>query len=216
MTITRTVQVSIPTIDATPSTLVIPKMLDSALLYRSWGLSVIPICTPIIGGAGCYQHGINCTTPGKIQLIAGIEFYYRLPTENEIKSWWSKWPNANIAIITGSISKNLVVIDTDDSAATRVVNSFIGSKYVPIVKSQRGGRHFYFINSSLETKIAIRGFHIDIRGQGTTTSKSKIVAPYIIAPPSIGSTGTRYEWLIYPKNGEFPALPTSLYKFLAG
>lgn len=212
MTTTRTVQVSFPTISSS-SSLIVPKMLDSALIYRSWNLSIIPICTPVIGGRGCYQHGINCGSPGKKPLVISAEFHNRLPTENEIKYWWSIWPNANVAIITGSISRNLVVIDADDGAAIRILYQLCGSNdgktnpLVPISRTQRGGRHAYFLGSNtpgIETKIAVRGFHIDIRAEGV----------YIIAPPSVGPTGTRYEWIIFPNNGEFPQLPLSSLQFL--
>jgi len=218
VTITRTVQISIPTMGATPSTLAIPRMLDSALIYRSWNLSVIPACVPIIGGVGCYQHGIDCGGPGKKPLVISAEFHQRLPTENEIRHWWSVWPNANIAIITGSVSRNLVVVDADDSAAIRMLYRLCGSiddsgrginPSIPVVRTQRGGRHAYFFGSNfpgIRTDVAIRGFHIDIRAEGV----------YIMAPPSIGPTGTRYEWLTYPRNGEFPVLPTPLLEFLVG
>ncbi len=207
----RTFQVSIPTMNAT--TLIVPKMIDSALVYRSWSLSVIPVCTPIIGGVGCYQHGVGCESPGKKPLVISAEFHKRLPTEYEIKYWWSKWPNANVAIVTGSVSRNLVVIDADDSAAVRVLYRLCGisdnniNPLIPVSRTQRGARHAYFLGSNIpgvKTRVAIHGFHIDIRAEGV----------YIIAPPSIGKTGTRYEWIVSPKNGEFPVLPSSALEFL--
>jgi len=45
------------------------------------------------------------------------EFQYRHPTPEEVNDWWDRWPDANIAIVTGKIS-NLVVFDIDKQDAT--------------------------------------------------------------------------------------------------
>ncbi len=203
MTTIRTTQISIPS-----SMLVIPNMLDSALLYKLWNLSVIPICTPIINGRGCYQHGPNCPSPGKKPLIFSEEYHNRLSTEYEIRQWWARWPLANIAIITGSISKNLVVIDADDNSSIELINKLCSGMLskIPTVLSQRGGRHFYFSNSMIQTGIAIHGYHLDVRASGV----------YIIAPPSIGQNGSRYQWIKYPELGKFPTMPQPLIDFIVG
>ena len=51
--------------------------------------------------------------PDKKPYIKWEEFQKRLPTEAEILEWWSKWPDANIGIVTGIIS-GIAVIDLDD------------------------------------------------------------------------------------------------------
>jgi hypothetical protein len=203
MTTIRTTQISIPS-----SALIVPNMLDSALLYRSWNLSVIPICVPVVNGRGCYQHGSNCPSPGKKPLVFSSEYHQRLPTEQEIRQWWAKWPLANIAIITGRVSKNLVVLDADDDSAIELINKMCSEMLskISIVLSQRGGRHFYFSNSIIQTGVAIRGYHLDVRADGV----------YIIAPPSIGPNGVRYQWIKCPELGKFPSMPQQLIDFVVG
>jgi hypothetical protein len=168
----------------------------------------MPVCVPVIGGHGCYQHGLNCPSPGKKPLIFSSEYHQRLPTDQEIRQWWAKWPVANVAIITGNISKNLAVLDADDESAIELVNrmcSEILSK-IPTVLSQRGGRHFYFSNSVVSTSITVRGYHLDVRADGV----------YIVAPPSIGPNGARYQWIKRPELGKFPQIPQQLVDFIVG
>ena len=51
----------------------------------------------------------------KRPLVKWEEFQKRRPTEEEVESWWTRWPDANIAIVTGRIS-GLVVVDADGAA----------------------------------------------------------------------------------------------------
>ena len=46
----------------------------------------------------------------KRAMIYWTEFQSRYPTVKEVTTWFSKWPDANIGIVTGKIS-NLVVFD---------------------------------------------------------------------------------------------------------
>lgn len=40
------------------------------------------------------------------------EFQERAPTEEEVRSWWAKWPEANVGIVTGKVS-GIIVVDID-------------------------------------------------------------------------------------------------------
>ena len=71
--------------------------LNFAMQYAELGWSVVPLIPrqkrPIKGFAWKKYQAMN-------------------PTSEEIKEWWNKWPEANIGIVTGSIS-NLCVVDFD-------------------------------------------------------------------------------------------------------
>lgn len=54
------------------------------------------------------------------------EFQKRLPTKKETISWWNKYPDANIGVITGKIS-GIIVVDID---ITTRVKKPVGEKYV--------------------------------------------------------------------------------------
>jgi hemoglobin len=67
----------------------------AALRYRAWGWLVVPI-----------------EPRGKRPLVRWEEFQQRLPSEAEITAWLARWPDAGVGIVTGSVSR-LVVVDVD-------------------------------------------------------------------------------------------------------
>ena len=70
------------------------KLLDHALNYSKQGFSVIPVCTPLTKET-CIQHG-ECKEAGKRPLVQWAEIQKRRADETEIRTWWQKWPDANI------------------------------------------------------------------------------------------------------------------------
>ena len=111
------------------------------------------------------------------------QFQHRHPTEDEVNAWWDKWPEANLAIVTGKIS-NLVVFDIDKEDATEYAEEEGG---FPItVKAISGkGYHIYVQYPDFEVKnTADTNLGMDIRADGG----------YIVAPPSIHGSGRQYEW----------------------
>src|SRR5262249_12806245 len=75
------------------------EFLDAALCYEKRGFSVIPI-----------------TPREKTPLILWEEHQHRRANGGEIELWWTKWPEANVGIVTGAIS-GLVVMDPDSVEA---------------------------------------------------------------------------------------------------
>lgn len=122
----------------------------------------------------------------KKPLIRWTEFQKRLPTEQELQGWFTQWPDANIAIVTGTLS-GVCVVDLDEvEIAKKALNDLIpDSLSFPVVKTPKG-EHWYFkcsdptISNNAKT---ING--CDQRGEGG----------YIIAPPSINSEGKKWSWL---------------------
>ncbi len=142
--------------------------LQHALHYLAMGLSVIPI------------------KPDKTPYIQWKNFQKRLPTEDEVKAWWQKWPGAMIGIVTGKVS-GVCVIDIDSEEGQAQVDELIPENLVfPVSKTPRGGKHYYFkmpdepIGNNAG---AIPG--ADFRGE----------RGYIIAPPSMNGDGQGYIWL---------------------
>ena len=146
-------------------------MIKSALYYHKLGLSIIPI------------------KPGeKIPLIIWKEYQERIATEEEIKKWWRKTPNANIAIVTGKLN-NLAVVDFDKYdpkfSEEIALQYFPDTLETPTASTPGGGTHLYFQfpqeNISNNARL-LPG--IDFRGEGG----------YVVAPPSINGNGKKYEW----------------------
>ena len=143
------------------------EILNAALEYLDQGFSVIPI---------------NPAT--KRPLIQWKKYQSELPTDEDIEEWWNKWPNANVAIITGKLS-SLVAVDADSAKGIQWVNEYMDRTTV-YNKTGKGCHALFKYPKKLE--IGNRGRiapDVDIRGEGG----------YIIAPPSIHGSGKQYEWI---------------------
>ena len=127
-------------------------MLEWALYYASIGWHVFPIVPkekrPLT------RHGFKDATTDKLQ----------------INNWWTKWPNANIAVACGKASGVYVVdIDVDTKTGKNGWKSLEGLPSMPMTVSQltpRGGCHLFFkTNNPLANKTDL--LHgVDIRGEG--------------------------------------------------
>ena len=152
--------------------------LDSALMYRKLGYSVIPIMEK-----------------GKIPVIKSWkEYQNRLPDEKEILQWWQDFPAANIAIITGKISK-LTIVDVDTQEFPTIFNGIT----TPHCKTGSGW-HFYFrYAEGIGNKVKFQP-NFDLRSEGG----------YCICPPSIHTSGKLYSWIISPEAANPLPLPESI------
>src|SRR4051794_17844341 len=84
----------------------------AAVAYAVAGWAVLPLHTPRPNGA-CSCRDPGCRTPGKHprydrdDLRRGLHDASTDP--GQITRWWTRWPDANVAIRTG----RLVVLDVD-------------------------------------------------------------------------------------------------------
>lgn len=142
-------------------------MLTHALEYARRGWSVIPVGRD------------------KKPLVKW-EPYQDVPASEEaITEWWTKWPDANIGVITGAVS-GIVVVDIDSAEGGDAIQEYIpSSTWCPTVATPRG-QHLYFkhpgFGVSNNTKV-IPG--CDFRGDGG----------YVIVPPSARGA-QKYEWIL--------------------
>ena len=155
-----------------------------AKYYRQMGLSVIPIA-----------YG------DKKPKISWKTYQQRLPTDDEIEEWFSE--PANIGIVTGTVSGNLVVIDFDSEDA------FKG--FVERVK-KASKRLQYALGDTWVVKTG-KGFHIYLRlpkAELVPSTKVRLAegidlkaeGGYVVAPPSIHPSGKRYEFVKTLVNAE--------------
>ena len=154
---------------------------DYALQYLKKGLSVIPLKSPsmVSGDLPEKEFIRQCKMP----LVPWKPFQQRLPTEQEVTDWFDKWPNANIAIVTGKIS-NLVVFDLDSDRAVQYAKNEGGFPDTPKVKTGKG-YHYYVRHPGFEVRNDVKkALDIDIRADGG----------YVVAPPSVHGSGRHYEW----------------------
>lgn len=150
-------------------------MLNELLKLRNRGLSLIPVA----GKRAPDKDG------AKRPSIPWQEFQERIATEDEIKKWLELYPNGDIGVVTGPISR-LLVLDIDGEDGKLALKGY----NIPptwTVKTKRGW-HYYFrwvpaLDGKVTTKAAIKP-SVDVRGEGG----------YVVAPPSAGYNGTPYTW----------------------
>ncbi|MGC9107393.1 MAG: bifunctional DNA primase/polymerase, partial [Infirmifilum sp.] len=157
-----------------------------ALKYLSRGLSIIPI-----------------NSGDKTPLVERREYQRRLPTEEEVKQWFSKWPDAGIGIICGRVSGNLIVIDFNSREAYQkwyeslsdFFKNIIGHTWV--VETEKGF-HVYLRLKEAEllpgTKVELLP-GLNLRAEGD----------YVVAPASIDPdraqiiTLNKREWELFKR-----------------
>jgi len=146
------------------------QLLEAALKYAQLGWQVFPLVpkqkVPITA------HGVKDATSDT----------------DQIKVWWAKWPDANIAVACGKES-GVYVIDVDVTKAGDV-NGYESLKEFPPLPetitqdTPRGGFHAFFHTDNPPANRNNFRPGIDIRGDGY----------YVVLSPSIHPNGGVYTW----------------------
>lgn len=161
--------------------------IDTAQRYLARGWSVLPLR----GGE-------------KRPLVVWEPLQNTRASADEVSGWFSRWPNANIGIVTGEIS-NLVVLDIDPNHGGDVSLARLERRFGPLPETIEaatggGGRHLYFAHPGglIRNRTGLAQ-GIDLRGDGG----------YIVAPPSIHPSGRPYLWAAghSPEEAVLAALP---------
>lgn len=135
-------------------------ILEAALAYAQMGYSVIPVGIdkrpPILWE--CYQH--------------------QRASPAVIKGWYSIYPDAGVAIVTGVIS-GIFVVDVDPRHGGDLAPyGLMPATFT--VHTGGGGWHFYFKGVQPCRTAVVPG--VDIKGEGG----------YVVAPPSGHPSGGKY------------------------
>src|SRR5690606_26937505 len=127
-----------------------------------------PLHTPSDGACSC-RKGRDCDSPGKHPRIRrGVK--EASTDQATIKSWGSRWPDANVGVRTGG---RIVVLDIDchdaDGEASLALLELEHDELPPTLEARTGsgGRHLVFAcppDAGSPTNI-VPG--VDVRGPGT-------------------------------------------------
>lgn len=172
----------------------------SALWYSSrkrWQL--VPLHSLQNGICSCRRP--DCSSPGKHPLTAnGLLDASKEP--GQIQEWWTRWPFANVGIVTGPAS-GLFVLDVDDKNGG--MDSIATLPVLPdtvVCLTGGGGLHYFFKypeGPSLHNSAGLLGPGLDTRGDGG----------YVVAAPSIHISGHAYSWELScrPDSVDIAAVP---------
>ena len=166
--------------------------LEEALDLLRYGVAVFP-CTWIVDGA-CSCGNPKCISPGKHPLVSG-GFKAASKDPEQIRAWFTEYPQANVAVATGSVS-GIVTIDFDPKNTTlAALVSAVVRRHGKLpdtarVSTGRGGQHLHYrlpegvrIPSSVGTHKKGLYLNVDVRGEGG----------YVLVPPSTNASGP-YTW----------------------
>lgn len=177
-----------------------PDMLAAALAYADRGWPVFPLHTPD-GNGGCSCRRSDCAPKETGKHPRTPNGLNDATTDQAvIRRWWSKWPDANVAVRTG-VACDMFDVDHDDLAeGTADLETFV-MPGGPVVRTGAGW-HFYLLPTGLGNRTRFVS-NCDWRGIGG----------YAILPPSLHYSGRRYEWFV-PFNTALNVAPPELLKAL--
>jgi putative DNA primase/helicase len=172
-------------------------MLEAALAFAARGWPVFP-CNmtnkrPLLAAAKDPKAGTKIKGTGGLSR-ASLH-------EQEIRTWWKRWPMAMVGLATGH--GRLFVVDFDPRHDSETGEEWTLERLKAELEAQigcplpatlaartpSGGVHLYFLwPDDGGAPIRNRGnlpLHVDVRGIGG----------YVVAPPSVMEDGRRYRWL---------------------
>lgn len=162
------------------------EILKKALEYSDLGFSVIPAHTIIKDKCSCGNS--RCSAPGKHPRVKWQSRMTDPMSNREIRSWWDRYPDSNVGIVTGEIS-GITVLDVDGEEGMQSLHDagFDPEDILtPMVRTGGGGAHYYYKYTD-ESQVYNRAgvlHKVDIRTDGG----------FVVAPPSLHLSGRKYSW----------------------
>ncbi len=131
--------------------------------------------------------------PGGKRPLTYNGFWDATTDARRVRSWWGRWPSANIGIPTGERS-GLLVLDVDRRSGGMESLAALERRNGPMpetVKARTGGGgvHLFFrfpAGQDVRNSAELLGPGLDVRGEGG----------YVVVPPS--RTQSTYEWIERP------------------
>jgi len=163
------------------------RLLDAALSYAERGFAVLPLHS-IHLGALCTCGSLTCKSAGKHpRTTNGVKD--ASTNSAMIRSWWSKYPRANVGLALGEAS-GLWALDIDPRNGGDISLDDLQLEYELLPETLHaltggGGEHYFFkFNKADGIRNGKLGEGIDVKSSGG----------YVVAAPSVHLSGKRYEW----------------------
>jgi len=167
---------------------------------------------PMLTAAQAYlrlgYHPIPCLPREKRPMVAWKDFQTTMPTPEQLTTWWTRTPEANVALVLG---RGRFAVDLDGGADAEALLATEGIALPPEAPRSRTGNGFHvFLRAGTpqpdRVGLLTTDGHkpqIDIRGIGI-----------VVAPPSIHPNGATYEW-VTPLVENPPEAPSALVALIA-
>lgn len=120
---------------------------------------------------------------GKRPMITGFSRWKRPPRTSTLDVWATKFPDANIGIVTGVASK-VTVLDIDDPTQRDEIEAAFGSSPL-VAKTPGGGFHLYFRYSGERCRNLRPEYSADLKAAGGQ----------VVAPPSVRDGRAPYRFV---------------------
>ena len=139
--------------------------LETALAYAATGWPVFPC------------------RPGSKEPATRNGFHDATTDPGQIRRWWHREPDRNVAIATGAPGPDVVDVDIREggsgfAALNQAIRAGLIGGHHAIVRTPSTGMHLYYAGTGQRSG-SIRGQHLDFRSQGG----------YVVAPPSRAGGG---------------------------
>lgn len=169
----------------------------AALNLAARGWSVFPLWGTTNGQCDCKRPDCSGGEAGKHPYRPKSWKAEATQEADVIAEWWGRYPNANVAVATGSES-GILVVDCDECVTESGFQQLqnldprhraIDEWQTVTARTGRGGYHLFFRcpDSPLTIGSKVGGNAIDFRCNGG----------YVVAPPSANGSGA-YEWVRAP------------------
>lgn len=178
---------------------------DAAIGYLARGWHPIALCSPDLSGqCGCGGIGHDGNNVGKAPISqVGRNYQDLAVTKALVDAWWSVYLAANAGILLEP--SGLVVLDIDGSEGLAEVRE-MGLPPTCVVRTRKG-RHLYYRRTD-DFPVG-RALH-----RGKSRQLDLLSKGYVVAPPSIHKTGTKYEWMATPEQIPIADVPPQLKALL--
>jgi bifunctional DNA primase/polymerase-like protein len=173
-------------------------------------MSVVPMHAASNGTCTC--GSAECHSPGKHPRIRWQRLVDAPAGEEEVARWWSRWPAANVAVVTGRVS-GVVVLDVDprgggDASLAALEDRWGRLPPAPETLTGGGGRHVWMRSGGDDLPTARVAPGLDLKAH----------AGLVTVPPSVHPSGSPYRWRpgAGPEDRDPPPVPQWLSRLALG
>ena len=189
-----------------------PRLLATAMVHAATAPD-LPTAALTLAAAGVPV--LPCVPGGK-QPLTNRGFHDASADQQQVTSWWRRWPDGNLALPTGTVS-GVDVVDVDVHAGGNGYPAFEQARsagfvegWAWLVRTPSTGLHAYFLRDRMTEQRSwqVPGKHVDFRGDGG----------YIVLPPSRvaqpGGALREYELIAVARHQPRPVDAAGLRAFL--